>query len=76
MGSSRRSGSRPPTRARTPLLQQPRAEARPPGYPGRCGDHLLKRIYSHLGAIRQRSEVVEYRVEKHRDLISGRLKAL
>ncbi len=61
---------------RTPLPAAEGGGPAPQGYPGRCGDHLLKRIYGHLGAIRQRSELVEYRVENHRDLISGRLKAL
>ncbi len=43
---------------------------------GHGGDHLVKRIYGHLGAIRHRSEVVEYRAENHEDLIGDRLKAL
>jgi len=36
----------------------------------------VKRIYGHLGAIRHRSEVVEYRIENHEDLIGDRLNAL
>ncbi len=40
------------------------------------GDHLVKRIYGHLGAIGHRSEVVEYRAENHKDLIGDRLGAL
>jgi len=36
----------------------------------------MKRIYGHLGGIRHRSEVVEYRVENHEDLIGDRLNAL
>ncbi len=43
---------------------------------GHGGDSLVKRIYGHLGEVRHRSDVVEYRVENHEDLIGDRLKAL
>jgi hypothetical protein len=34
---------------------------------------MVRRVYSHLGEIRHRSEVVEYRVEQHRKQIGDRL---
>jgi hypothetical protein len=40
---------------------------------GHGGDSLVRRIYGHLGEIRHRSEVVEYRVENHRDALGERL---
>ncbi len=43
---------------------------------GHGGDHLVKRIYGHLGTVRHRSEVVEYRVENHREVLGDRLAAL
>jgi integrase len=43
---------------------------------GHGGDHLVKRIYGHLGQHRHRSEVVEYRLEDHGDLIRDRVAAL
>jgi integrase len=43
---------------------------------GHGGDHLVKRIYGHLGTVRHRSEVVEYRVENHREVLGDRLTAL
>jgi integrase len=43
---------------------------------GHGGDSLVKRIYGHLGEVRHRSEVVEYRVENHRDQLADRLRLL
>ena len=43
---------------------------------GHGGDQLVKRVYGHLGQHRHRSEVVEYRVENHEDLIRERVAAL
>jgi integrase len=43
---------------------------------GHGGDSLVKRIYGHLGEVRHRSEVVEYRVENHREVLGDRLTAL
>ncbi len=43
---------------------------------GHGGDSLVKRIYGHLGEVRRRSEVVEYRVENHREVLGQRLTAL
>jgi integrase len=43
---------------------------------GHGGDSLVKRVYGHLGQVRHRAEVVEYRVEQHRGEIAERLDAL
>jgi integrase len=32
---------------------------------GHGGDALVKRVYGHLGSVRHRAEIVEYRVEQH-----------
>jgi len=40
---------------------------------GHGGDSLVKRVYGHLGRVRHRSEVVEYRVENHREVLGERL---
>jgi integrase len=40
---------------------------------GHGGDALVKRVYGHLGEIRHRSEVVEYRVEQHAQHLGTRL---
>lgn len=34
---------------------------------GHGGDSLVKRVYGHLGEVRHRSSVVEYRLEQHVD---------
>ena len=43
---------------------------------GHTSPAMVQRVYSHLGSIRHRSEVVEYRVEQHRKALGERLKAL
>jgi integrase len=43
---------------------------------GHGGDALVRRIYGHLGEVRQRSEVVEYRIEQHEERLRDRLFAL
>ncbi len=43
---------------------------------GHGGTALVERVYGHLGDNPHRSEVVEYRVENHRELLGDRLKAL
>jgi len=43
---------------------------------GHGGRALVDRVYGHLGQIRHRSEVVEYRVEQHEDVLGRRLVAL
>ena len=37
---------------------------------------MVQKVYSHLGMIRHRSEVVEYRVEQHKRVLGKRLEAL
>jgi hypothetical protein len=37
---------------------------------------MVKRIYAHLGDVRHRAEVVEYRVEQHLDRLGDRLNRL
>ena len=43
---------------------------------GHGGDSLVKRVYGHLGQVRHRADVVEYRVEQHRAKLEDRLAAL
>jgi integrase len=43
---------------------------------GHGGRSLVDRVYGHLGETRHRSEVVEYRIEHHREAIEERLEAL
>jgi integrase len=43
---------------------------------GHGGRAMVERVYGHLGQIRHRSDVVEYRVEQHRDILAERLVAL
>jgi hypothetical protein len=37
---------------------------------------LVHQVYGHLGTVRHRSKVVEYRVAQHRTKLEERLKAL
>ena len=43
---------------------------------GHGSDEMVKRIYAHLGDVRHRSEVVEYRVEQHLERLGDRLERL
>jgi integrase len=43
---------------------------------GHGGRAMVERVYGHLGQVRHRSEVVEFRVEQHRDVLGERLNAL
>jgi integrase len=43
---------------------------------GHGGTSMVQRVYSHLGKVRHRSDVVEYRVENHREALGERLTAL
>ena len=43
---------------------------------GDGGDALVRRLYGHLGTVRHRSDVVEYRVEQHREKLREPLRAL
>lgn len=40
------------------------------------GDALVKRVYGHLGQVRHRAEMVEYRVEQHAERLGVRLTGL
>jgi len=37
---------------------------------------MVRRVYGHLGQVRHRAEVVEYRVEQYAAKLGGRLEAL
>jgi integrase len=43
---------------------------------GHGSDSMLRTIYGHLGQIRHRSQVLEYRIEQHREALADRLTAL
>lgn len=43
---------------------------------GHGGDSLVKRIYGHLGTRRHRSEVIEYEIEQHREVLGSRIAEL
>jgi hypothetical protein len=43
---------------------------------GHASQGMLERVYAHLGTIRHRSEVVEYRLEQHQERLGERLKKL
>ena len=43
---------------------------------GHGGTAMVERVYSHLGQVRHRSDVVEYRLEHHREALGERLAAL
>ncbi len=43
---------------------------------GHGGRSMVERVYGHLGQIRHRSEMVEYRVEQHEEVLGERLVAL
>ena len=43
---------------------------------GHGGTSMVERVYSHLGQVRHRSEVVEYRLEHHREALGKRLTKL
>jgi integrase len=40
---------------------------------GHGSEEMVRRVYSHLGSVRHRSEVVEYRVEQHYDRLGDQL---
>jgi integrase len=42
---------------------------------GHGGESLVKRVYGHLGQVRHRSDVVEYRIEQHGERLRDRLAA-
>ncbi len=43
---------------------------------GHGGESMVRRVYGHLGQVRHRAEVVEYRVEQHVAKLGERLAAL
>ncbi len=43
---------------------------------GHASTAMVERVYSHLGDVRHRSDVVEFRVEQHEEALAERLKAL
>jgi integrase len=43
---------------------------------GHGGHSLVRRIYGHLGTVRHRADVVEYRVEQDAEKLAARLGAL
>lgn len=43
---------------------------------GHGGEAMVRRVYGHLGTVRHRAEVVEYRVEQHTERLEERLTAL
>lgn len=43
---------------------------------GHSSTAMVHQVYSHLGQVRHRSEVVEYRLEHHREVLGERLTAL
>jgi integrase len=43
---------------------------------GHVSTAMVEAVYSHLGEIRHRSEVVEFRIEHHRDVLADKLEAL
>ena len=43
---------------------------------GHGSDDMVNKVYSHLGNVRHRSEVVEYRVLQHVEALADRLKSL
>ena len=43
---------------------------------GHESEAMVRRVYAHLGTIRHRSEVVEFRVEQHLDRLGDRLRRL
>ena len=43
---------------------------------GHGGTSMVKKVYGHLGKVRHRSDVVEYRLEHHREALGDRLTTL
>ena len=43
---------------------------------GHESEAMVRRVYAHLGTIRHRSEVVEYRIEQHVERLGDRLQRL
>ncbi len=43
---------------------------------GHESETMVRKVYAHLGTIRHRSEVVEYRIEQHLERLGDRLQRL
>jgi hypothetical protein len=43
---------------------------------GHGSEEMVRRVYSHLGTVRHRSEVVEYRVEQHYERLGDQLRRI
>jgi len=43
---------------------------------GHSSTAMVEKVYSHLGTIRHRAEMVEYRVEQHAEALADRLATL
>ena len=43
---------------------------------GHGGEAMVRRVYGHLGQVRHRAEIVEYRVEQHASRLKDKLAAL
>lgn len=43
---------------------------------GHGGEAMVRKVYGHLGQVRHRTDVVEYRVEQHLAKLEARLTAL
>lgn len=43
---------------------------------GHGGQSLVQRVYGHLGSVRQRREVVEYRIEEYQDKLAAQLRSI
>ena len=43
---------------------------------GHGSEEMVRRVYAHLGDVRHRSEVVEFRVEQHLERLGDRLRKL
>lgn len=43
---------------------------------GHGGEAMVRRVYGHLGQVRHRADVVEYRIEQHAERLAARMKRL
>jgi hypothetical protein len=43
---------------------------------GHGSEEMVRRVYSHLGNTRHRAEVVEYRIDQHREILGEKLTAI
>ena len=72
-------GTTPTTPPLTPVfagIPTEAANSPEPSYRPLPASGLVDRVYGHLGDVRHRSEVVEFRVEQHREELGERLSTL